>query len=106
MTLLLTGLTAIALMESEGIWSVVVVHVGDAAVKSAVCQMPPLTVAANTCLPFVGSTARALTAPTSCCVAIVGPMTLPALICGPGPSATQSCTPTSPTQSSHRLSKG
>src|SRR5262245_25144457 len=104
MTLLLTGLNAIALMESEGNRSVVVVHVGEAAVKSVVCQMPPLTVAANTCLSFVGSTAKALTAPASCCVAGVVLMTLPALVIGAGPSGAQPGTPMRSTESSRRLS--
>src|SRR6266849_1821711 len=106
MTLLLTGLNAMALMDSEGNRSVVVVHVGEAAVKSWVCQMPPLTVAANTCLLLFGSTANWLTAPTSCCVASEVPITLPALICGAGPSGAQFGTPMSPTDSSSRFSSG
>src|SRR5262249_51037479 len=80
-------LMATALMASEGMRSVVVAHTGVGAVKSLVCQTPPLTVAANTCLGFAGSTARALTAPTDCVVAGAGPMTLAAFWIGPGPTA-------------------
>src|SRR5260370_20876087 len=93
MTLLLTGLMPIELMDSEGMRSVVVVQVGLAAVKSAVCQTPPLTLPANTCLLFEGATARASMAPTSWLVASVGPLTLPALICGLRPSGAPFGTP-------------
>src|SRR5947209_17744953 len=101
MTLLRRGLKAMELIASEGMRSVVVVQMGVAAVKSAVCQMPPLTVAANRCLAFIGSTAMALTAPTFRLAepSAAGPMTLPPCatvppsVIGAGPSALQFGTP-------------
>src|SRR5947209_7941871 len=95
MTLSLTGLTAMQLIASEGIRSVVVDQRGSAAVKSLVCQMPPLTVAANTCLLLAGSTASMLTAPVFRLPAVVGPIESPELVMEPGPSVTQSGTPVS-----------
>jgi len=80
MTSLLAGLKAIELMDNEGKRSVIVVQLGVGAVKSAVCQMPPLTLPAITCLLFIGSTARASTAPTSSVVAGIGSPVSPAFI--------------------------
>src|SRR5260370_25979754 len=99
MTLLLTGLKAMLSMASEGIRSVVVVQVGVAAVKSGVCQTPPLTLAASRCLAFVGSTAIALIAPTAI------PSTPPTVI-GAGPSGNQFGIPDRATESRVRSSNG
>src|SRR6516165_8501091 len=104
----LTGLTAMALMARDGMRSVVVVQFGVAAVKSEVCQMPPLTVAAKRCLLFIGSTANALTAPTSRLVAGVGPMRLsfvPATI-GLGPTGVHVARPLRVTEGTVRTSIG
>src|SRR6266478_3333880 len=95
MTLLLLGLKATELMANDGRRSVVVVQVGFAAVKSLVCQIPPLTLATSKCLAFAGSIAMALSAPAFRLVAAVGPITFPPVaavppsVIGAGPSGTQ-----------------